>query len=152
MTARVSVRRAVPSDLDGIREIEDASFAHPWAAEAFAEAMTAPAAEVLVAVAGSEVAGHAVIVARGGDAELTNLAVGAVHRGAGIGETLLAAVADEARARRARRVLLAVRASNLAALRLYRRFGFREIGSHKSYYEDPSEDARIMLLKLRHEG
>lgn len=152
MSARVSVRRAVPSDLDGIREVEDASFANPWNAETFAEAMAAPGTEVLVAVAGSEVAGHAVITAREGEAELANLAVGAAHRGAGVGEVLLAGAVDVARGRGARRILLAVRGSNAAALRLYERFGFRGIGSHESYYKDPSEDARIMLLKLRRKG
>lgn len=152
MSARVSVRRAVPSDLDGIREVEDASFAHPWNTDAFAEAMAAPGVDVLVAVAGSDVAGHAVITAREGEAELANLAVGATHRGAGVGEVLLARAVDVARGRGARRVLLAVRVSNLAAIRLYERFGFRGIGSHESYYKDPSEDARIMLLELRRGG
>lgn len=152
MNARVSVRRAVPSDLDGIREVEDASFAHPWSTEAFAEAMAAPGMDVLVAVAGSDVVGHAVLTAGEGDAELANLAVAAAHRGAGVGEVLLAGAVDVARGRGARRVLLAVRGSNVAAIRLYERFGFRVIGSHESYYEDPSEDARIMLLKVRRKG
>ena len=152
MSGRVSVRRAVPSDLDGIRAVEDASFANPWNAEAFAEAMAAPGRDVLVAVAGSEVAGYAVVTAGEGEAELANLAVGAAHRGAGVGEALLARAVDVARGRGARRVLLAVRGSNLVAMRLYERFGFRGIGSHESYYKDPSEDARIMMLKLRREG
>lgn len=152
MSARVSVRRAVPSDLDGMREVEDASFANPWNAEAFAGAMAAPGTDVLVAVAGSEVAGHAVVTAGEGEAELANLAVGAAHRGAGVGEVLLAGAVDVARGRGVRRVLLAVRGSNVAAIRLYERFGFRGIGSHESYYKDPSEDARIMMLKLRREG
>jgi ribosomal-protein-alanine N-acetyltransferase len=69
-----------------------------------------------------------------------------------MGEALLASAIDAARGRGARRALLAVRASNLAALRLYERFGFREIGSHESYYQDPVEDARIMLLELSREG
>ena len=152
MTTRASVRRARPSDLDGIGRVEDGSFAHPWSAGAFAQAMAAPATDVLVAVAGSDVAGHAVIATRKGEAELANLAVGAAHRGAGMGEALLASAIDAARGRGARRALLAVRASNLAALRLYERFGFREIGSHESYYQDPLEDARIMLLELSREG
>lgn len=152
MSAHVSVRRAVPADLDGIRKVEDASFAHPWNTDAFAEAMAAPGMDVLVAAAGSEVAGHAVIAARGGDAELANLAVGTAHRGAGVGEVLLARAVDVARGRGARRVLLAVRVSNLAAIRLYERFGFRGIGNHESYYKDPSEDARIMLLEVRRKG
>jgi ribosomal-protein-alanine N-acetyltransferase len=43
---------------------------------------------------------------------------------------------------------LEVRAGNLAALTLYRRFGFVEVGRRKGYYRDPAEDAVLMDLLL----
>lgn len=151
MTARVSVRRAIRSDLAAIREIEETSFSRPWKSETFDELLGAPGMEVLVAVAGTEVAGYAVLIVREREAELANLAVSGPHRGEGIGQALVARAIELCGGRGVRRMLLAVRASNRAAIRLYQHYGFRTIGSHGSYYEDPAEDACIMLLTLPEE-
>jgi ribosomal protein S18 acetylase RimI-like enzyme len=43
---------------------------------------------------------------------------------------------------------LEVRPSNLAALKLYERLGFREIGRRKGYYTDTREDALLMRASL----
>ena len=45
-------------------------------------------------------------------------------------------------------VTLEVRRSNAAALRLYRRFGFRAVGVRPNYYAEDQEDAIVMLLDL----
>ena len=39
---------------------------------------------------------------------------------------------------------LEVRASNEAAIALYKKHGFEEVGRRKNYYEDPKEDALLM--------
>lgn len=148
MRGRISVRRAMRSDLAAIRKIEETSFSRPWKRETFDELLGSPGMDVLVAVAAAEVAGYAVLAIREREAELANLAVSAPRRGEGIGRALVARAIEVCRERGARRTLLAVRASNLGAIRLYRRYGFRVIGSHGSYYEDPAEDACIMLLTL----
>lgn len=152
MTERISVRRAMRSDLAAIRRIEESSFSRPWKGETFDELLGAPGMDVLVAVAGAEVAGYAVLATRKREAELANLAVSASQRGEGIGRALFARALEACRDRGARRALLAVRASNRGAIRLYLRHGFRTIGSHGSYYEDPPEDACIMVLDLRKES
>jgi len=41
-------------------------------------------------------------------------------------------------------VLLEVREGNEGARRLYRLYGFREIGKRRGYYADTGEDAIIM--------
>ena len=46
------------------------------------------------------------------------------------------------------KVFLEVRASNEAALGLYRRFGFSEAGRRANYYERPREDALVMVATL----
>ena len=45
-------------------------------------------------------------------------------------------------------VTLEVRRSNAAAVRLYRRFGFRAVGVRPNYYAEDQEDAIVMLLDL----
>ena len=63
------------------------------------------------------------------------------------GRSLVEAVITEGRATRARTMFLEVRAGNVAARRLYRRLGFRDLGVRRGYY-GPGQDAIVMELKL----
>jgi ribosomal-protein-alanine N-acetyltransferase len=80
------------------------------------------------------------------EAHISTLAVHPGFRGQGIGARLLVAMLGEAAALGARLVTLEVRVSNLAAQRLYRKFGFEEVGRRKGYYRDNAEDALLMTL------
>jgi ribosomal protein S18 acetylase RimI-like enzyme len=44
-------------------------------------------------------------------------------------------------------MFLEVRAGNIAARRLYRRLGFRDLGVRRGYY-GPGQDAIVMELRL----
>ena len=65
-------------------------------------------------------------------------------RKAGLGQKLLEAGIQEAAAKGVERILLEVRQSNKAAIRLYEKNGFQTIGLRKSYYTKPVEDAILM--------
>ena len=47
-------------------------------------------------------------------------------------------------------MLLEVRQSNHAAICLYRKLGFAQIGVRRGYYHAPEEDALLMQLPLSH--
>ena len=47
---------------------------------------------------------------------------------------------------------LEVRASNAAAIALYDKFGFQEVGRRKSYYQHPTEDAILMTREFKKHG
>jgi ribosomal-protein-alanine N-acetyltransferase len=66
-----------------------------------------------------------------------------------MGGQLLTALIDELRTEQVNELILEVRASNLAALRFYGAFGFKETGRRPRYYADPEEDAVLMGLNLR---
>src|SRR6185503_3998075 len=63
------------------------------------------------------------------------------ERQKGVATALLGSVIGTAKSRHARLVLLEVRRSNGAAIRLYRSQGFHAIGVRKGYYAENSEDA-----------
>ena len=48
----------------------------------------------------------------------------------------------------AERITLEVRASNIAARKLYKKLGFKDVGIRKGYYADTGEDAVIMWNEL----
>jgi [ribosomal protein S18]-alanine N-acetyltransferase len=78
------------------------------------------------------------------EAHITTFAVHPAWRRQRIGERLLLAFLDLARDRHAREATLEVRLSNLAARRLYEKYGFRPVGVRPRYYSDNNEDALIM--------
>ena len=78
------------------------------------------------------------------EAHVTTFAIHPDWRRRRLGERLLLALLDAAIDRRAAEATLEVRLSNLAARRLYEKFGFRPVGIRPRYYTDNNEDALIM--------
>ena len=78
---------------------------------------------------------------------MTTFATRRTWRRQGIGERLLLALLDLARARGADEGTLEVRPSNKAARRLYEKYGFRNAGVRPGYYTDNHEDALIMTTE-----
>jgi [ribosomal protein S18]-alanine N-acetyltransferase len=82
------------------------------------------------------------------EVHLLDLAVAPEARRRGVGRELVGAVLGYAREADARLVLLEVRASNEAAIALYRSSGFSENGVRRGYYSDNGEDAVEMSVEL----
>jgi ribosomal-protein-alanine N-acetyltransferase len=80
--------------------------------------------------------------------ELDSIAVHPAARCQGVGAELLRAVLAWAVTHKATRLVLEVRASNTAALRLYRRFGLRLQGRRPRYYTHPEEDALLLDIPV----
>ena len=148
VTDAVRLRQAEEDDLDQIAQVEADSFAQPWRRETFASLLGRPSVDIVVAESDGRVAGYAVMRSTVGESELANLAVCPARRRAGLGRALLREAVDAARKRGATWVFLAVRASNEGAAKLYRQFGFQEIGAQASYYREPAEDARVFAMEL----
>jgi ribosomal-protein-alanine N-acetyltransferase len=79
------------------------------------------------------------------EAELLQLAVMADLRRQGIGSGLLRYTLVELQRLGVRSCFLELRASNSAARNLYEKFGFSQSGIRKGYYDNPQEDALLMV-------
>lgn len=77
-----------------------------------------------------------------GEAELLRMAVDPAHRGQGLGRRLLEACEGELAAAGMVSLFLEVRATNAAAIQLYRSCGWRRCGLRAGYYPD-GEDALL---------
>ncbi len=78
------------------------------------------------------------------EAHIIMLAIHPSFQCQGLGQALLWALLKSAHDRQLERSTLEVRDSNLAAVSLYKKFGFKEAGRRKRYYEDTGEDALVM--------
>ncbi|GBD28617.1 Ribosomal-protein-alanine acetyltransferase [bacterium HR31] len=132
-------------DIPRVLEIERQCFSTPWPRDAYRrELQENRSACYLVARQNGVVVGYAGMWVILEEAHVTTLAVEPRYRRRKVGERLLAALIEEARARGARWVTLEVRRSNHAAQALYRKYGFREVHVRPRYYSDNGEDALIM--------
>ncbi len=142
------ILKARSRHLDGVMDIENASFPDPWSRAAFEDYLDTPDGELLILGEGEAVAGFAVYHVSFEDAELYNLAVGKDFRRRGFGRALLDAVLTRAKERGAERMFLEVRRSNAPAIALYRAAGFAVCGVRRNYYALPTEDALLMDITL----
>jgi ribosomal-protein-alanine N-acetyltransferase len=132
-------------DLPAVLEIERASFRTPWPPHAYrTELETNRLATYLVARIDGRVVGYGGMWLMVDEAHITTFAVDPAWRRQGIGERLLMTMLDIAIARGAREATLEVRLSNMAARRLYEKYGLRPVGVRPRYYSDDQEDALVM--------
>ena len=136
-------------DLDRVLEIEPKLYSHPWTRGNFDDSLMAGYRCSVLECRG-EMAGYGVLMLGVREAHLLNLSVGKEWQRMGYGRLLLGHFVDFARRGDALQVLLEVRPSNVAARRLYERFGFGEISIRRGYYPQGHgrEDAILMGMNL----
>lgn len=143
------LRDMTEADLDGVLRIEREVHAHPWTLGNFSDALRS---EYLCKVYEKDgiMLGYAVLMLAVDEAELLDIAVAAQHQRQGLGRNLLEEMMALAHRHDMRRMVLEVRASNAAAISLYRRAGFADIGLRRDYYpaERGREDAILMGREL----
>jgi ribosomal-protein-alanine acetyltransferase len=143
-------------DALGMARLEAAVFGdEAWPDSAFAYlhalfgAARPPRGRFWVAVAGRDVVGYGGVElsALGSEADVINLAVARACRRRGVGGRLLAAAVRYCHGRGIPLIWLRVRARNRGARAFYRRCGFTGAGRFPDYYDDPREDAVLMVRR-----
>jgi [ribosomal protein S18]-alanine N-acetyltransferase len=137
------------ADLDQVMAIERVSFRSPDTAKVLLEEMARDWAHVdVVRDPERRVVAFSNYWLVADEVHVLNLATHPNERRLGHASRLLARLIEVGRQRKCRFVTLEVRRSNAAALRLYRRFGFRAAGVRPNYYAEDQEDAIVMLLDV----
>ena len=151
-----SIAPLTSADLAAVAAIHREDFSRPWGDGEFAGLL---AQETVFGFAAREV-GHGAegpvgfVLARlaAGEGEILTVAVARSHRRLGLGWQLMDAVLRELHARRADALFLEVDESNAAAIALYRRMGFLQVGRRPNYYANekgPAAGALVMRRDLR---
>jgi ribosomal-protein-alanine N-acetyltransferase len=145
----VEIRRLAYPDLPAVITIERRVFVTPWSLAMFVLELSKQSGICLAATARGALDGQQqligyLICSRYDTVwHVMNVAVDIEHQRKGLASALLAelyAQVDDENAR----YTLEVRRSNLLAIRLYEREGFRAAGIRRRYYQDNGEDALVM--------
>jgi len=140
-------------DVARVHEIDVLSFSLPWPEKSFRFELTEnPSSLTLVGEIQPEndqpmIIGMSVVWIIVDEAHIATIAIHPDFRGRGYGKQLLGEVLRQSIQRGARLATLEVRASNLAAQKMYHWFGFSTVGRRIHYYRDNYEDAIIMTVK-----
>jgi [ribosomal protein S18]-alanine N-acetyltransferase len=146
-----TLRTMTPADLDAVLVLERSLFAEEaWSREMLeGELAEQPRSRYyLVADDDGVITGYAGLLVAANQADVVTLAVATDRWGQGAGSALLEALLAEAARRRCTEVFLEVRADNTRAQRLYRRYGFSQIGIRKGYYQPSGADALVMRREV----
>ena len=146
------LRRAVPSDIDSIMNLENSVFeSDAWSEETMMGELRSANCWYLVAfrpetpeVIGAYAGLHA--PRNSGVADIQTIAVAPESRGEGLGRLIARTLINEAMKRGATEIFLEVRADNPVAENLYRSLGFERISVRKHYYQPDNVDAIVMRL------
>ena len=141
---KITVRELRKEDIPELSRIEAESFSMPWSAAAFGELLTRPYCTYLTALADGRVAGCCGYTDSFHEANIDNVVVASEYRNRGIAQIMLAKLLERGAASGVESYVLEVRVSNLPAIHIYEKLGFRSVGIRPRFYEKPVEDARIM--------
>ena len=134
------------TDLDAIVALESESFTNPWSRQTLEWELRNSDVTFIYVLRLDEgsVAAFCVCWMIFDELHINTIAVSPAERRRGLGTALMMHVMAEAAARHAVRATLEVRASNIAALKLYEGLGFRVTATRPRYYSQPEEDALIL--------
>ena len=135
--------------LDAVAQAENRIHPFPWTRGQFLDSFAA-GHELWLMQESEALAGYAVTMRVVDETHLLNISVLPELQRQGRGNRLLEYLLHRARQQELARMLLEVRAGNHAALALYVRHGFHEIGRRKDYYagHQEREDAVVMVREL----
>jgi len=150
---RPAADRYIPmttADLDEVVRAEAEIYPYPWTQGNFADSLRSGYSCWVLRDADGVLQAYGIVMLALDEAHLLNLSVAREHQRRGLGWRTLEWIADVSRGHGARTMLLEVRPSNPAAIRLYDRYGFQRIGVRRGYYPaiDGREDAIVMRVTL----
>ncbi|MCI8273689.1 MAG: ribosomal protein S18-alanine N-acetyltransferase [Clostridia bacterium] len=130
-------------DLELMKDTLYSDFDNFWSYNVLKKELENEDTTYIVAKENDQVIGFAGIMICLDEATLNNIVVKKSYRGKGIGGELLDSLIDLCGELDIKSITLEVNVSNIPAINLYTKFGFKNMGIRKKYYNN-SQDAIIM--------
>lgn len=141
------ITRMSHTDLPAIFALEKEIFPDPWPQQAFVDLLESSISRTFVLRTHSgKPVGYAAYYFIIDEAHISTIAVQPALQGKKLGERLLCAMLASALASDGQLATLEVRASNLVAQNLYRKYQFVVVGERRRYYPN-GEDALLMTTQ-----
>ncbi len=141
----MEIRRSRPDDATAIAEMEVNIFGDPWSKKDIFSYICSETGMCFTALDGGEVIAYLIGRKIPPEGEIYRIAVREDKRGRGVGYRLLSFALKTERGSGVETVFLEVRSKNTPARALYQAYGFKEIGVRKNYYQNPNDDAVVMI-------
>ena len=147
----LQLRAMQSADLAEVALLEQALHSHPWSVAQIETLELGGQFRGFVACAGGQIVAYVLLQALAGELEILTLGVSASRQNRGVASVLLEHALAEIQPTAC---FLEVRVSNAAALALYRRLGFVQVGVRKNYYASDAgrEDGLILRRDLNNES
>ena len=142
------IREMNLADVPAIAALERQCFSDPWSEKSIASEIENRLSYWLVADDDGRIAGYVGSQTVLDGADMMNLAVSPDYRRQGIGKLLVSKLANYLKAKKVISLVLEVRVSNSAAIALYEKLDFHQVGRRPRYYHNPCEDALILRKEL----
>lgn len=134
-------------DLSLIKDILIDDFDDFWTYDVLQEELNNPNSEYFVAKLENNILGFAGIWKAVDDVHITDIVVKKSNRQTGIGSKLLEKLIQTAKSQDFNSITLEVNENNLPAINLYLKYGFKNVGFRKRYYNN-KDNAIIMTKEL----
>ena len=145
----METRLASKSDAALLAALHSESFAEGcWSLSQFESSLSLDTTQVLLAFDAKNPQGFILCQIAGDDAEILTLCVTSSSRRKGVGGLLLNEAAKLGRQKNATRLYLEVATDNPSAITLYKKSGFRIIGTRAKYYKRPTRSVAAILMAL----
>ena len=126
------IKRLSEENSASVAEIEKLCFSNPWSEGTVASEIESGFSDFFGAFSEEKLAGYIGGRTIAGETEIFNVAVLPEFRRKGIAKALIEKFIDAVREKSTDVIFLEVRASNLAAISLYEKFGFKTVGFRKN--------------------
>ena len=136
------------SDLNEISNNLTSDFDEFWNSSILESELKNPFSQYIIAKLNGKIVGFAGVIDTVDQLEITNIVVKKDFRKKGIGNELLEQLIKLAKENGKDKITLEVNSTNLAAIKLYEKNGFKNVGFRRKYYNN-TYDANIMTLKLK---
>ncbi|GBF23134.1 ribosomal-protein-alanine N-acetyltransferase [Candidatus Gastranaerophilus sp. (ex Termes propinquus)] len=143
---KIFIKNMAGEHLDEIMAIEEASYGeHHWGRESFEGEIKSDIAHYKCALGeNGQCLGYMGLWKILDEAHITTIAIHPSARGRGIAQALIISQIETCLKHKVKYITLEVRKSNVSAISLYEKFGFKSLGFRKNYYQNNGEDALIM--------
>ena len=141
----MNIRKYKKEDIEKIVKLEEECFNHSLGYDFLNSYLDNLMAYIYVIEDNNDIIGYISTMFDGEIIEIMNFCISPKRRKEGLGESLLKHVFSELLQEGAKSSFLEVRESNIGAISLYHKLGYKEINRRKQYYSD-GEDALVLQL------